>query len=84
MQPTYHQALGAISLAIHPFNYCTGEWQLWQALELHLMAPLRELEHLCRQLNLVKGLEAVETFQKQIPSLALRLADLVARGSYRS
>ncbi len=44
--PTYHQALCAITKALHPFDDSTGEWQLWQAIEHPLMVPLRELEQL--------------------------------------
>ncbi len=35
-QSTYHQTLHAITQGIHPFNLTTGNWQLWQKLELSL------------------------------------------------
>jgi len=79
-QQTYHQALWAITKALHPFDDSTGEWQLWQALEDRLMTPLRELEQLCDQLNLAKGLEAVEKFRASNTHSCWRLAHLVARG----
>ena len=69
-QHTYAQAMAEITTALHPFALETGQWQLWQALEQRLSAPLQTLEALATQLDLPKAIQAIEAFRAHIPSLA--------------
>ena len=45
-QQHYHEALEALSLAIHPFNLTTQEWQLFSQTTQRLTIPLEQLRHL--------------------------------------
>ena len=67
---TYHQALHAITQAIHPFNLTTGDWQLWQGLSKSLLSPLEQLRSLAICYGTQKAQTAIDTFQQQMPSFA--------------
>ena len=43
---TYHQALQTITLAIHPFNLITRQWQLFDDISTCLNASLKQLSSL--------------------------------------
>ncbi len=40
-QTTYHHALQTITLAIHPFNFLSQQFQLLEELSICLSAPLK-------------------------------------------
>ncbi|MDJ0573333.1 MAG: hypothetical protein QNJ53_30450 [Pleurocapsa sp. MO_192.B19] len=67
---TYHQALQTITLAIHPFNLFTLEWQLFGELSTCLSTPLEQLSTLAYSYGGNKATKAIDTFEQQIPSMA--------------
>lgn len=67
---TYHQTLHKITLAIHPFNLITLEWQLFSELSTCLNAPLEQLSALANSYGGNKATKAIDTFEQQIPSMA--------------
>ncbi|MDJ0592782.1 MAG: hypothetical protein QNJ72_22795 [Pleurocapsa sp. MO_226.B13] len=67
---TYHQALQAITLAIHPFNLITQQWQLFDELSTCLSTPLKQLSTLTESYGGDKATKALDTFQQQVPSMA--------------
>ncbi len=67
---TYHQALQAITLAIHPFNLITLQWQLFDELSTGLSVPLKQLFILAESYGGDKAIPALDTFQQQLPSMA--------------
>jgi len=69
-QLSYHQALHAITQAVHPFHIDTLEWQLFSALSMHLHAPLSALSTLALTYATAIAQRAIDTFKTQIPSLA--------------
>jgi len=58
---TYHQALHAITLAIHPFNIITGDWQLWHELSTCLISPLEQLRSQAMRYGTEKAQAAIDT-----------------------
>jgi len=69
-QRRYHLCLHAITQAIHPFNLTTGDWQLGQELKLSLCSPLERLRSLAQCYGNQKAPNAIDTFERQIPSFA--------------
>ena len=67
---TYHHALQTITLAIHPFNFLTQQCQLGEELSICLSAPLKQLSILAESYGGDKATQAVNTFERAIPSLA--------------
>ena len=67
---TYHQALHTITLAVHPFNLLTLEWQLFRGLSTGLSIPLQQLSTLANTYGGSKAIKAIDTFEQQIPSMA--------------
>ena len=67
---TYHQALQSITLAIHPFNLFSLEWQLFGELSTCLSTPLEQLSTLAYSYGGNKATKAIDTFEQQIPSMA--------------
>ncbi len=67
---TYHQALQTITLAIHPFNLITRQWQLFDDLSTCLNTSLKQLSTLAETYGGDKATKAIDTFQQQVPSMA--------------
>ncbi len=70
LQQKYNQSLHTITLAVHPFNINTQEWQLSSNLSCCLSAPLTELSTLALTYGTDKATKAIDTFRTQIPFLA--------------
>ncbi len=69
-QQQYHEALEALSLAIHPFNFTTQEWQLYSQTTQRLSAPLAQLRQLGQTYGGLKASQTIANFEKQIPEMA--------------
>jgi len=69
-QQKYNQALHAITLAVHPFDIDTHQWQLSSTLSSSLNVPLTELSTLALNYGTDKATKAIDTFRTQIPFLA--------------
>ena len=68
-QQHYHQAIEALSLAIHPFHLTTQQWQLFTPLSEQLSIPLAQLRQLGQPYGGAKAIQAIERFEKQIPEI---------------
>ena len=69
-QQHYHEGIEALSLAIHPFNLTTQEWQLYNQITQQLSTPLEQLRQLGQTYGGVKASRAIANFEKQIPEIA--------------
>lgn len=69
-QQHYHEAVEAISLAIHPFHLNSQEWQFCSQITQQLSAPLDQLRQLGQTYGGAKAAQAILTFEKQIPQMA--------------
>ena len=69
-QQRYRQTRQAISLSVHPFELETGQWQLASDLSTRLSALLPTLNALATDYGGTSALDAIETFEGQIPALA--------------
>ena len=65
----YHQALPTITQTIRPFKISTLKWQLFSEVSKGLSAPLEKLCNLSESYGGSKATKAIDTFQKQIPSI---------------
>jgi hypothetical protein len=70
VQQQYHDALHAITQAIHPFELSTLQWQMFSGLSANLSLPLEQLSSLAQRYGGDKAQKAIDTFQQQIPSFA--------------
>ena len=68
-QEQYHEAIEALTLAIHPFNLSTQEWQLFSPLSEQLISPLEQLRQLGQTYGGAKASQAIVRFEKQIPEI---------------
>lgn len=68
-QQHYHEAMEALSLAIHPFNLTTQEWQLFSPISEQLTIPLKQLRQLGQTYGGAKASQAIDRFEKQIPEM---------------
>ena len=59
-----------ITLAIHPFNFLSQQFQLLEELSICLSAPLKQLSLLAQSYGGDKAAQAVDTFEQPIPSIA--------------
>ncbi len=69
-QQRYRQARQAITLAVHPFDPESAQWQLATDLSTRLTALLPILNALAADYGGASALAAVATFERQIPALA--------------
>lgn len=69
-QQHYHETIRAISLSIHPFDLERHEAQTLGDLETGLVNPLRQLRTLAQTYGGAKAIQAIETFDKQLPDIA--------------
>lgn len=68
-QQQYHEALRSISLSIHPFDLERHEAQTLIDLETVLANPLEQLRTLAQTYGGAKAIQAIETFDKQLPDI---------------
>ena len=68
-QELYHEAIEALSLAIHPFHLTTQQWQLFTQLSEQLTVPLEQLRQLGQTYGGAKASRAIVCFEKQIPEI---------------
>lgn len=69
-QQSYHTALEAISLTVHPFILDTQQWQLADELSARLAIPLKTLTEWVQSYGGERASTAIATFQTHIPSFA--------------
>jgi hypothetical protein len=69
-QQTYHEAIRAISLRIHPFDREHHEAQTLNDLKTSLVTPLAQLRTLAQTYGGAKAMQAIECFDKQLPDIA--------------
>ena len=67
-QQHYHQAIKAISLAIHPFHLTTQAWQFTPISE-QLTVPLAQLRQLEQTYGGAKASQAIDFSHHKLPSL---------------
>ncbi len=69
-QQKYNKALHTITLAVHPFDIDTHQWQLKSTLSSCLNTHETELSTLALTYGTDKATKAIDTFRTQIPFLA--------------
>jgi len=69
-QQTYQTALHTITLAVHPFQIDSLDYQGFSTLSRRLAAPLEALSALALTYGTDKANAAIDTFLRQIPSFA--------------
>ena len=69
-QQQYYEVIRAISLSIHPFDLEWHEAQTLNDLETSLVNPLNQLRTLAQTYGGAKAIQAIETFDKQLPDIA--------------